>query len=231
MTYCVLATTSDNTGKLISYVALSQSRTLADGESLQEAEIAGDGAGARFLFAVFPRAGGRTFEPESDDDLLRLGSLVPGCAVYADILPVIAVVGPLQEYLQPPDGSMALPFRVAWNEGVYILQNETQGDLWYEKFTFKSYFDQKKADITLTLPGKYKIYVWEPMGRTGDYVLELGYVEVFGFREIMRSLFWIEHLVNDGEIGCDLCRRQLKDLDGPNPTLKKVIEFYSTMFR
>lgn len=162
---------------------------------------------------------------------LHLGSLVPGCAVYDDILPVIAVVGPLQEYLQPPDGSVALPFRVAWNEGVYIIQNETQGDLWYEKFTFKSYFDQKKADITLTLPGKYKIYVWEPMGRTGDYVLELGYVEVFGFREIMRSLFWIEHLVNDGEISCDLCRRQLRELDGPNPTLRKVIEFYSTMFK
>ena len=35
VTYCVLATSSDNTGKLVSYVALSQSRTLADGESLQ----------------------------------------------------------------------------------------------------------------------------------------------------------------------------------------------------
>jgi len=35
VTYAVLATSSDNTGKLIAYVALSQSRTLADGESLQ----------------------------------------------------------------------------------------------------------------------------------------------------------------------------------------------------
>jgi hypothetical protein len=34
VTYCVLATTSDNTGLLVSYAALSQSRTLADGESL-----------------------------------------------------------------------------------------------------------------------------------------------------------------------------------------------------
>ena len=33
--YCVLATTVDNSGKLVSYVALSQSRTLANGESLQ----------------------------------------------------------------------------------------------------------------------------------------------------------------------------------------------------
>ena len=35
VTYCVLATSSNNTGKLVSYVALSQSRTLASGESLQ----------------------------------------------------------------------------------------------------------------------------------------------------------------------------------------------------
>lgn len=35
VTYCVLATSTDNSGKLVSYVALSQSRTLASGESLQ----------------------------------------------------------------------------------------------------------------------------------------------------------------------------------------------------
>jgi hypothetical protein len=35
VTYCVLATTSDNTGKLISFVALSTSRTLQAGESLK----------------------------------------------------------------------------------------------------------------------------------------------------------------------------------------------------
>jgi hypothetical protein len=35
VTYAVLATTSNNTGKLVSYTALSTSRTLANGESLQ----------------------------------------------------------------------------------------------------------------------------------------------------------------------------------------------------
>jgi len=58
-----------------------------DGATLQELEVPGDGeggregggSGARFLFAVFPRAGGRTFEPESADDLLRLGSLIGRC--------------------------------------------------------------------------------------------------------------------------------------------------------
>ena len=35
VTYCVLATSTDSSGKLVSYVALSTSRTLAAGESLQ----------------------------------------------------------------------------------------------------------------------------------------------------------------------------------------------------
>jgi hypothetical protein len=35
VTYCVLATSTDSSGKLVSYVALSQSRTLQSGESLQ----------------------------------------------------------------------------------------------------------------------------------------------------------------------------------------------------
>ena len=54
-----------------------------DGGTLQEIDVAGDGSGdgvgARFLFAVFPRVGGRSFEPESDDALLRFGSLVGRC--------------------------------------------------------------------------------------------------------------------------------------------------------
>ncbi len=35
VTYCVVATSTDSSGKLVSYVALSQTRTLAAGESLQ----------------------------------------------------------------------------------------------------------------------------------------------------------------------------------------------------
>jgi len=55
----------------------------ADGGTLQEADVAAEGAAedcpVQFLFAVFPRVGGRTFEPESSEDLLRFGSLVGRC--------------------------------------------------------------------------------------------------------------------------------------------------------
>jgi Ser/Thr protein kinase RdoA (MazF antagonist) len=48
-----------------------------DGATLQEVEAAA--SGARFFFAAFPRTGGRSFEPESTDDLVRFGSLVGRC--------------------------------------------------------------------------------------------------------------------------------------------------------
>lgn len=55
-----------------------------DGETLHTAAAdAGEGSdgGGRceFLFALFPRTGGRTFEPESGDDYLRLGALLGRC--------------------------------------------------------------------------------------------------------------------------------------------------------
>jgi len=55
----------------------------ADGATLHDTTVTGDSGAETFLFALFPRTGGRTFEPESDDDLLRLGSLLGRCHAVA----------------------------------------------------------------------------------------------------------------------------------------------------
>jgi Ser/Thr protein kinase RdoA (MazF antagonist) len=47
-----------------------------DGETLHETVVEGDDGRHSFLFALFPRVGGRTFEPETADDRLRLGALL-----------------------------------------------------------------------------------------------------------------------------------------------------------
>jgi Ser/Thr protein kinase RdoA (MazF antagonist) len=52
-----------------------------DGETLHQAPAVDEEP--PYLFALFPRVGGRTFEPESDDDLLRLGSLLGRCQAAA----------------------------------------------------------------------------------------------------------------------------------------------------
>ena len=46
------------------------------GLTLHETAVSSEGRGARFLFALFPRTGGRAFEPETNDDMLRLGALL-----------------------------------------------------------------------------------------------------------------------------------------------------------
>jgi Ser/Thr protein kinase RdoA (MazF antagonist) len=46
----------------------------AEGETLGELVVGGEDA--EFLFALFPKRGGRSFDPESDQDWLRLGSVV-----------------------------------------------------------------------------------------------------------------------------------------------------------
>jgi len=62
----------------------------ADGGTLHELVVANSNETTReerFFFALFPRTGGRTFEPETDDDLLRLGSLVGRCHVIGAMTP------------------------------------------------------------------------------------------------------------------------------------------------
>ena len=50
-----------------------------DGATLHETTASAEDRTQSFLFALFPRAGGRTFEPETRDDLLRLGALLGRC--------------------------------------------------------------------------------------------------------------------------------------------------------
>ena len=54
----------------------------ADGGTLH-ATTPEQSAGQSFQFALFPRTGGRTYEPESDDDLRRLGTLLGRCHAVA----------------------------------------------------------------------------------------------------------------------------------------------------
>ena len=50
-----------------------------DGQTLHAASAPAEDGSREFFFALFPRIGGRTFEPESNDDFLRLGALLGRC--------------------------------------------------------------------------------------------------------------------------------------------------------
>lgn len=50
--------------------------TDADGETLAELSVGDSGNEAEYQFALFPKRGGRNFDPETEDDWLRLGGIV-----------------------------------------------------------------------------------------------------------------------------------------------------------
>ncbi len=162
--------------------------------------------------------------------MLHIGTCVPGCEAYRDTHPYVAVVGPLQESLPVYEGDIELPFEIGDDEGVYILEDPDERELWYEKFTFKSYFYPEKIDLYLTEPGKYRIYTWEPNGNTGDYVVEIGHIERFKAPELLRTLYYWWWLSNDGEIHCDECENQLVDIDGENPNILEALKTLMELF-
>jgi Ser/Thr protein kinase RdoA (MazF antagonist) len=51
----------------------------SDGDTLAELTLGGQAGEMDFLFALFPRRGGRSFDAESDEDWLRLGGVTARC--------------------------------------------------------------------------------------------------------------------------------------------------------
>jgi hypothetical protein len=148
---------------------------------------------------------------------LFVSTVISGCEAYKEILPQIAIVGPKGDYLQdlPSEEVALLPFNYdPIKEGVVLIKNETQGPVWYEKYTRKHYFRNKEMSITLSRPGLYKIYSWELNGKSGDYALALGDIEVWRFKEIMRAMKHIVGLWKHKEIHSKQCKKELKALKG-----------------
>jgi len=137
-------------------------------------------------------------------------TIVPACAPYANILPQVALVGPIQERLTKLSPEIALPFTLEEGEGVYLLSNDQQGEVFKENFSGTSYWQQQTAEFIVTKPGSYKIFVWEPQGQIGDYVLVFGDQEIFGPQEIAQATKRINFLRQGREIKNEECRKTAK---------------------
>jgi hypothetical protein len=155
---------------------------------------------------------------------LYIKTNVAACRTYASVLPTIAVVGPVQEELPQDTGSLDLPFSLEEGQGIKILENSQQGEVWYDRFTYKSYYGQNSMSLILTKAGDYYVHYWVPDGAWGEIVLELGHIESYGPREILRSLTFNFWQIYDGDISSSTCRDEVEELDGPNPTLSEVLE-------
>jgi len=146
---------------------------------------------------------------------LFVSTVIPGCETFKELLPQIALVGPKGDYFKDilPEEAALLPFNYdPSTEGVVLIKNDSQGPLWYEKYTRKHYFMNKEMSVTLSRTGHYKIYTWELNGKTGDYALAVGDVEAWRFKEVMRGIRHIVGLWRHKEIHSKQCKKELKAL-------------------
>ena len=126
-----------------------------------------------------------TFEI-TEQSHLRAFSLVPVCPDYEDFLPSFAVVGP-----GLTTTANHLPFKVRAGYGAVVVNNNPPGKIrntFFEPFTNKNYYRGQSFDQTVSTPGTWYVYYWDPTGRGGDYVAVFGFTEQFSFRDILRAL-------------------------------------------
>ena len=132
---------------------------------------------------------------------LRAFSLVPVCPTYKDFLPSFAVVGP---GLALPEEQ--LPFTVPEGYGAVIVKNTPPGrsrNTFFEPFTNKNYYRGPSYDQTISTPGTWYVYFWDPAGKGGDYVAVFGFTEGFSFRDIMRAFSNTPKIWFDQELHTD----------------------------
>ena len=132
--------------------------------------------------AVFAR-----LEPASDIDVyaftitaplrVHARAFVPRVPGLEEFLPSLAVAGP-----GLPATGEKLPFALPDGYGALVINNLTPGEkrpLFYEPFTAKEYYDAPAFDQTVSAPGTWYVFYWDPYNRGGDYVAILGFKEEF----------------------------------------------------
>ncbi|MDJ0765754.1 MAG: hypothetical protein QNJ97_22410 [Myxococcota bacterium] len=111
-------------------------------------------------------------------------TLVPVCAGYEDFLPAFAIVGP-----GLPEPSAALPFDIPQGQGAIVVENLEPGEerpQFFEPFGDKDYYQGPNFEQVMPT-GTYTVYVWDPYGLGGDYVIVFGDKEIWGISDIIRA--------------------------------------------
>jgi len=118
------------------------------------------------------------------DATIPVEALVPKKARLADFRPVVAVYG--KEFAASEEGdAQALPWTAP--EGyvaTVIMPPEGERAIFDEPYAQERYYKQTERPIEVHAGERYFLAVFEPTGRTGEYVLGLGDVENFGDADI-----------------------------------------------
>ena len=142
---------------------------------------------------------GFSFTIRNNPKLIYIELIVPVVdEYYEDFLPWFALVGP-----GLPEQNQTLPFDIPPDNGVIVMENLEPGEqreTFYEPFGGKSYYKGPIFEETISEPGTYYVYCWDPYEKGGDYVLVLGKGEFFGPIDIIRALINTVVIRQDGEL-------------------------------
>jgi len=104
-----------------------------------------------------------------------VSSVVPICPAYESFLPWFAVVGP---GLPLPEEE--LPFEIPEGYGAVVVKHSGSNDTleqFCEPVGGKYYYLGPIFDETVSEPGTYYVYYWDPEQRRGDYIASIGFKE------------------------------------------------------
>ena len=126
---------------------------------------------------------------------LRIRANMPACKGAAEFLPWLAVVGP-----GLPAPTEEIPFTLREGYGAVVVKNTEPGKekkFFYEQYSKKSYYIMDNYEYTITEPGTWYVYYWDPYGQGGDYVAVWGIKDVFGPGDGLKMLINLPGIVSD----------------------------------
>jgi hypothetical protein len=126
---------------------------------------------------------------------LRVRVNVPACKGAEEFLPWLAIVGP---GLSSPTEEM--PFTLPEGYGAIVVKNTEPGaerNFFYEQYSKKSYYITDYYDYTITEPGTWYLYYWDPYNLGGDYLALWGVKDSFDPGDGLKMLLNLPAIVSD----------------------------------
>jgi hypothetical protein len=110
---------------------------------------------------------------------IYVNMLIPFCKEYAEFATMYALTGP-----GLPQPAVNLPVELAVGHGAIVwdpsyAEDWSERPLMYEMFSDRQYFEGISHRYDAELPGEYRVIVWHPQQRAGDYLVVIGKTEEF----------------------------------------------------
>lgn len=126
---------------------------------------------------------------------LRVRANMPACKDAPEFLPWLAVAGP-----GLPQPTEDIPFTLRAGYGAVVVKNTEPGaerNYFYEQYSKKSYYIMDNYEYTITEPGIWYLYYWDPYKTGGDYLAVWGVYDEFSPRDQRKMSSILPDILSD----------------------------------